>query len=86
MFIIKHNDEMKARDLTVRMLCNAQDILNPSAGHNLAANLLPRVSLASEKIRATFNHGDSKLETSIGQPRYSQKYTPRFSKSANRSR
>jgi len=29
MFIIKHDDEMKARDLTVMMLCTAQDILKP---------------------------------------------------------
>jgi hypothetical protein len=71
MFIIKHNDEMKARDLAVRMLCTAQDILNPSAEHNLAANLLPHVSLASENIRRTFNHGNSKVEIPIRQPRSS---------------
>jgi hypothetical protein len=71
MFIIKHNDEMKARDLTVRMLCTALDILNPSAGHNLAANLLLHVSLAKENTRRTFNYGGSKLEISIRQPRSS---------------
>jgi hypothetical protein len=85
MFIIKHDDETKARDLTVRMLRTAKDILNLYAEHNLAANLLPRVSLASENNRGTFNHGD-KLEISIRQPRYSQKYISRFSKSANRPR
>lgn len=87
MFIIKHNGEMKARDLTVRMLCTALDILNPSAGHNLTANLLIRVSLARENNRGTFNYGDSNLEISGNLvPLHSQKYIPRFSKSANRSR
>lgn len=71
MFIIKHDDEMKAHDLAVRMLCTAQDILNPCAEHNLAANLLPHLSLASGNTSGTFNCGDSKLEISIRHPRSS---------------
>jgi len=47
--------------------------------------LLPHVSLASENIRGTFNHDDSNLEISGNLAvRCSQKYTPRFSKSAKR--